>query len=256
MTSTSRRPLAAIITGAESGIGRATALALAETHAVVGVTWFRSQHAIDAVAAEVEHSGCRAVVEHLDFADRDRVGDIIERLVEATGPVGTLVNNAAMPFSEPFLDSDVGDARRVFDVNFFGHFVVMQAVGRLMVRDGLPGVIVNVTSVQQERVSPRSSVYACAKAALAQLSRAAATELGGEGIRVVAVAPGEIVTAMNEQEGTHPRDLHRRHIPLLRPGGPEEVASVIRFLTSPAASYITGCTIVCDGGLTIPLPSD
>jgi NAD(P)-dependent dehydrogenase (short-subunit alcohol dehydrogenase family) len=256
VTSASRPQLAAIITGAESGIGRATALALAETHAVVGMTWFRSKDAIDAVAAEVEHFGSRAVIEYLDLGDRYRVGDTIGRMLEATGPVGTLVNNAAMSFSEAFLDCDVDDVRRVFDVNFFGHFAVTQAVGRLMVREGLPGVVINVTSVQQERVAPRSSVYSCAKAALAQLSRAAATELGGEGIRVVAVAPGEIVTAMTNHEGADPRDLPRRHVPLRRPGGPEEVASVIRFLASPAASYITGCTIVCDGGLTIPLPSD
>jgi NAD(P)-dependent dehydrogenase (short-subunit alcohol dehydrogenase family) len=252
----SRRSLAAIITGAESGIGRATALALAETHDVVGMTWFRSQSAIDAVAADVERLGSRAVVEYLDLADHARVGSTTERMLEATGPVRTLVNNAAMPFSGGFLDCDIRDARRVFEVNFFGQFAVMQAVGRLMVRDGLPGVIVNVTSVQQERVSPRSSVYACAKAALAQLSRAAATELGGEGIRVVSVAPGEIMTAMNDEEGADPSSLHRRHIPLGRPGGPEEVAGVIRFLTSPDASYVTGCTIVCDGGLTLPLPRD
>lgn len=254
--STTRRPVASIITGAESGIGRATALALAETHAVVGVTWFRSEHAIDAVATEIQRLGSRAVVEYLNLADRDRVGATIERLLEVTGPVATLVNNAAMPFSAALLDCDISDARRVFEVNFFGQFVVMQAVGRHMVREGLPGVIVNVTSVQQDRVSPRSSVYACTKAALAQLSRAAAAELGGEGIRVVAVAPGEIVTAMNQREGTDPRDLDRRNIPLRRPGGPEEVASVISFVASPAASYITGCTIVCDGGLTIPLPAD
>jgi Dehydrogenases with different specificities (related to short-chain alcohol dehydrogenases) len=231
-------------------------LVLAETHAAVGMTWVRSQQAIDSVAAEVEGLGSRAVVEYLDLADCDRVSDTIERMLDAAGPVRTLVNNAAMPFTELFLDCDLRDVHRVFEVNFFGHFAVMQAVVRRMVRDRVPGVIVNVTSVQQDRATVGSGVYACAKAALAQLSRSAALELGSEGIRVVSVAPGEIVTAMNNQEGIDPRGLHRRHTPLGRPGAPAEVANVIRFLTSPDASYVTGSTILCDGGVTIPLPSD
>lgn len=255
VTPSSPRLGAAIITGAESGIGRATALALAETHAAVGMTWMRSHQAMHAVAAEVEGLGSRAVVEHLDFADRDRVSDTIERMLDALGSVRTLVNNAAMPFTELFLDCDLHDVHRVFEVNFFGHFTVMQAVGRRMVRDGVPGVLVNVTSVQQERATVGSSVYACAKAALAQLARSAAVELGSKGIRAVSVAPGEIVTAMNDEEGMDPRGLHRQHTPLGRPGGPAEVANVIRFLTSPDASYVTGSTVYCDGGITVSLPS-
>jgi NAD(P)-dependent dehydrogenase (short-subunit alcohol dehydrogenase family) len=244
---------AAVITGAESGIGRAIALSLAETHQAVGLTWVHAEEAVNTVAAEVERRGSRAVIGYLDLADAESIVDKLEVMLTATGPVSTLVNNAAMPFTGEFLECDLNEVRHVFDVNFFGHFAVTQVIAKSMIENGNGGVVVNVTSVQQERVKVGSSVYACAKAALAQLTRSAAVELAVHGVRVVSVAPGEIATGMNVQsDGT--LGAYRRSIPMARSGRAEEVASLVRFLASPEAAYVTGATVVCDGGLTLPIP--
>lgn len=245
-----RKGGAAIITGAETGIGRATAVALAETHSAIGLTWFRSRHALEEVVRVLDGLGTTTAVEYLDLGDLDAVPGVIERLMDSVGPVSTLVNNAAMPYTSQFVESNLADVRRVLDVNFLGHFIVTQVVARDMVRRGEGGVVINVTSVLQERAKIGSTVYSCAKAALAELTRVIAVELGPLSVRVVAVAPGEIATAMNEQEGLDPATLPRPRTPLRRPGAPEEVARLIRFLASDDASYITGTTVVCDGGLT------
>lgn len=241
---------AAIVTGAETGIGRATAVALAETHSAIGLTWFRSRHALEEVARILNGLGTATAVAYLDLGDLDAVPAVIEHLLGSVGPVSTLVNNAAMPYTAQFLDSTLTDVRKVLDVDFLGHFVVTQSVVRDMVRRGEGGVVINVTSVLQERAKVGSTVYSCAKAALAQMTRVIAVELGPLSVRVVAVAPGEIATAMNEQELLDPATLLRPRTPLRRPGAPEEVAKLIRFLASDDASFITGTTVVCDGGLT------
>ena len=248
------RSLAAIITGAESGIGRATALELATDYGRLGLTWYRSKSAINAVAQEVSSLGAAVAVEYLDLSDLEGICAPIQRLVDAIGPVDLLVNNAAMPYSERLLDCRLDDLRAVIDVNLIGPVVVTQIIARQIVAERRSGVVVNVTSVLQDRAKVGSSIYASAKAGLAAMTRGAALEWGPANIRVLAVAPGEILTAMNDQEGMDPFSLPRTAIPLQRPGTPQEVARVIRHLADPGSSYLTGTTIICDGGMTLPVP--
>jgi NAD(P)-dependent dehydrogenase (short-subunit alcohol dehydrogenase family) len=248
-----RIPQAAIVTGAESGIGRAIALELARHFEIVGLTWVNSEAAGASVADEVRDLGAHPVVARMDLLDVDTFPAIFESLMAEAGTIGALINNAAMPFSKEFMRCERREMRQVFDVNFFGPFLLTQLVACRMIRQGTAGVVVNVTSVQQDRVRQGSSVYACAKAALAQLTRSSALELSNSAIRVVSVVPGEIATGMGGREGGSPSAV-RHHIPLGRAGRGDEVARVVRFLCSPEASYITGTGIVCDGGLTLGLP--
>jgi len=180
---------------------------------------------------------------------------VVADLLERCGRPDVLVNNAAMAYSERLLDCRLGDVRRVMDVNFLGHVFVTQTVAKAMLSPPSRGVIVNVTSVVKDRAVAGSAIYASAKAALSALTRAAALEFGPD-IRVVAIAPGEIATAMNDQEGVDVCTVARSYVPLGRPGHPREVARAIAFLVSEAASYVTGTTLVCDGGLVLPLPGD
>lgn len=249
----SRSKPAAVVTGAESGIGRATAIALSDNHDTIGLTWLHSEEAANAVADEVMRRGSRAIVAYLDLADVGGVQDAVTTLLDRTGPLDVLVNNAAMPFSRPFLECERDETEQVFDVNFFGPFFVSRIVAHHMIEHEVRGAIVNVTSVQQERVNVGSTVYACAKAALAQLSRSTAVELADHGIRVISVAPGEIATGMSTIVDA---ETVRPSIPLRRAGRADEVATLIRFLASPESAYVTGANVVCDGGLTLPLPSD
>jgi len=246
----------AIVTGGESGIGRAIVLELARTHGTVAFTWHRSEQTAGQVADEVRALGASAVVSHLDLARVAHVPTVIAELLDRCGRPDVLVNNAAMAYSERLLDCRLEDVSTAMDVNFLGHVFVTQTVAKAML-SGPPGsVIVNVTSVLQDRAVAGSAIYASAKAALSALTRGAALEFAPWGIRVVAIAPGEIATAMNQQEGVDVSTVLRTHVPLGRPGDPREVARAIAFLVSEAASYITGTTLVCDGGLVLALPTD
>jgi NAD(P)-dependent dehydrogenase (short-subunit alcohol dehydrogenase family) len=228
---------------------------LAQSYETIGLTWVHSEPAVTSAAAEVRSRGALPVVARMDLLEVERVPEIVNAMLEEIGPVGALVNNAAMPFSEDFLHCQAGEVRRVFDVNFFGPFLLTQLVAENMIKHGTAGVVVNVTSVQENRVKTGSTVYACAKAALAQLTRSAAVELAPYGIRVAAVVPGEIATGMSAQTEAGV-SVHRPNIPLGRSGSAEEVADVIRFLCSSDAGYITGAGVVCDGGLTLSLPPE
>ncbi len=161
---------AAIITGAESGIGRATALELAAHYGALGVTWYRDAAAIDAVITEASSLGARVVAEHADFNDVERIPEAIERLTDAVGPVDLLVNNAAMAYSERLLNCTVAELQAVLSVNFIAPLRIAQMVARQMVDDQRPGVIINITSVVHDRAKAGSSVYAAAKAALTAIT--------------------------------------------------------------------------------------
>jgi len=244
---------AVLITGAETGIGRATALRLAQSHGTVGFTWFNDESAARRLEQELQSLGARAFSTYLDLTDPGRVHSALEPLLVRLGPVAVLVNNAATRSSAPFLDYDLAEAERVMRVNFLGHFAVSQVVARGMAQVQ-KGTIVNISSIQDEHPHPGSSAYDCAKAALTQLSRVMAVELAPLGIRVVTICPGETLTAMLGKEGVEPSAEPRAQIPLGRPAAPSEIAEVVAFVSSPAASYITGARIVCDGGATLAPP--
>jgi NAD(P)-dependent dehydrogenase (short-subunit alcohol dehydrogenase family) len=241
----------AIVTGSDSGIGRATAVALAEAGHDLGVTWHTDEEGARETAAEVESHGPRAVVQRLDTSDSDAARAAIRSLIDAVGGVEVLVNNAGTGHSTPFLELDLETWQHVLATDLTGAFVVAHAVARSMVEAGNGGRIVNVTSVHEHVPLEGSAAYCAAKHGLGGLTKVMALELAQHGIAVNSVAPGEIATPMTGQEDEDPRGTERPGIPAGRPGDAREIASAIAWLCSPGASYATGASFVIDGGMLL-----
>ena len=241
----------AIVTGSESGIGRATAVALAERGFDVGVTWFRSEDDGRATVGEIEALGRRAELRRLDLSDSGSVQGTIGELADALGGLGALVNNAGTMSAAPFLELGLDDWRKVIDVDLTGQFLAGQEAARRMAAAGRGGRIVNVTSVHEHVPLREAAPYCSAKGGLGLLTKCMALELAEHGITVSAVAPGEIATAMSGNEDRDPSAIERPLIPLGRPGDAREVAAFIAFLCSPESSYATGASYVVDGGLLL-----
>lgn len=239
----------AIVTGADSGIGRAAAVALAADGFDVGVTWHTDEAGAEATASEVRTHGARAVTAQLDVSDIPRCGDVIDSLVEELGGLDVFVNNAGTGVSTGFLDLELEQWRHVLDVDLTGAFVCLQRAARHMVRAGRGGRLIAVTSVHAHQPMVGSSAYDAAKHGLSGLMKNIALELGANGITAVSVAPGEIATPMTGQTDVDPHGTHRPGIPLGRPGDAREVAALIAFLASPGAAYISGTSVVVDGGM-------
>jgi NAD(P)-dependent dehydrogenase (short-subunit alcohol dehydrogenase family) len=246
-----QRRRVAIVTGADSGIGKATAAALAERGFDVGITWHEDEAGARGTAAEVEQRGARAALARVDFAQADRAASAVAELAEALGGVDVLVNNAGTGHTTPFLELDLPTWRRVLEVDLTAAFVAAQEAARRMVAAGRGGRIVNVTSVHEHVPLRGSAAYCAAKGGLGLLTKVMALELAEHGIRVNAVAPGEIATPMTGAHERDPAEIERPGIPAGRPGNAHEIAAVIAFLASEESSYATGASFVIDGGLLL-----
>jgi NAD(P)-dependent dehydrogenase (short-subunit alcohol dehydrogenase family) len=241
----------AIITAGDSGIGRATAVLLAQRGFDVGLTWRSDEDGADGTAGEVRDAGRRAEVARLDLSDAGNGPAVVGRLADALGGVDVFVNNAGTGDSTPFIEVDLDTWRAVLEVDLTGAFTCAQEAARRMVATGQGGRIVNVTSVHEHVPLLGSSAYCAAKGGLGLLTKVMALELAAHGITVNAVAPGEIATPMTGNEDVDPTTIERPAIPLRRPGHAREIAEVIAFLASDGASYVTGVSYVVDGGLLL-----
>ncbi|HXD68447.1 MAG TPA: SDR family oxidoreductase [Gaiellales bacterium] len=242
---------AAVVTGSDSGIGRAAAVALAEGGFDVGVTWHSDEEGARGTAREVEDRGRRAEVCRLDLTSLPGAADVFDSLCEALGGIDVLVNCAGAGASSPFVDADWESWQSVLDVDLSGAFLCGQRAARRMIDQGRGGRIVNVTSVHEHVPLRGSAAYCAAKGGLGMLTKVMALELAEHGITVNSVAPGEIATPMTGNEDIDPETIERPGIPMGRPGHAGEIAAVIAFLASPAASYVTGTSVVADGGLLL-----
>ncbi|WP_432486864.1 SDR family oxidoreductase [Kineococcus sp. SYSU DK018] len=243
------RPGPAIVTGSESGIGRAVAVELARRGHDIGVTWFRDEEQGRRTVAEVEALGRRAELRHLDLRDLPAAADVVDELAEALGGVEVLVNDAGTGTATPLLELSFEDWREVLATDLDGAFLCLQRAARRMVAAGRGGRIVNVTSVHEHQPRVGAAPYCAAKGGLGLLTRTAAIELAEHGITVNAVAPGEIATPMTGQEDQDPHTEERPGVPLRRPGDAREVAAVVALLCSPEGSYVTGASYAVDGGM-------
>lgn len=233
------------VTGAASGIGAGMARAFAG----VGATVVLADVDREGLAAMARELGGRAEAHHFDQ------GDIasIERLVQAAGVLDVLLNNAGILLYEPFLDLTWADLRRIVDVDLVGPIALTRLVGEQMVKRKT-GVIIHTSSQLIFNGAEFRAVYSAAKAGISQLVKTAALEWGRSGVRVNAIAPGRTLTKSNRHLLSDPAEYarHLERIPLGRYGQPEDIANVAVFLASDAASYITGQTIVVDGGWVLP----
>lgn len=238
----------AIVTGAGSGIGKGIAQAFADAGAAVCINYFGAyEDEAKAHAAALP----RAIAFSADVSDPKDAAAMVAAAVEELGGVDVLVNNAGIEHSIPLLDLDVTDWDKVIAVNLRGAFCCLQAAGRAMRDGGRGGAIVNISSIHEDVAFPGYASYCASKGGLRMLMRNAAVELAPYGIRVNNIAPGAIVTPINEATLEDPAKVRtlQRIIPLGRMGKPEEVAAAAVFLASDAASYVTGSTYYVDGGM-------
>ena len=241
----------AIVTGSDSGIGRATAVALAGRGLDIGITWHTDEDGARETEREVRERGRRAAVLQLDASRPQDAAQVVDELADALGGVDVLVNNAGTGHVSSVLDVTLEEWREVVDTDLAGAFFIAQAAARRMVAAGRGGRIINVTSVH-EHVPLRDAVaYVAAKHGLGGVTKCLALELAEHGITVNSVAPGEIATAMTGNEDVDPHTRTREAIPARRPGDAREVAAAIAHLASPEASYTTGTSFVVDGGLLL-----
>ena len=238
----------ALVTGGSRGIGAATALRLAAKGYDVAIT-FRSQRlAAEAVAAEVERLGRRAVVLQVDLADPTRTREVVREAADRLGGLHALVNNAGYVQRLPWEEISLEDWDRMLTVTLTAAFVAAQVAVPYMVEAGF-GRIVNVSSLRALTGSAHGAHYAAAKAGLLGLTKSLALALAPQGITVNAVCPGFTATDMNRETLEKRGAEIAAQIPLGRAAEPDEVAAVIAFLCSDKAAYITGETISVNGGI-------
>ena len=239
----------AIVTGSDSGIGRATAVALARDGYDIGVTWHADEPGAGETAEEVRPTGRRAEVRRLDLSDAANGPPVVDELAEALGGLDVLVNNAGTGDTTPFLEVELATWRHILETDLTGAFLCAQAAARRMVAAGRGGRIVNVTSIHEHVPLAGSAPYCAAKGGLGLLTQVMALELAAHGITVNSVAPGEVSTPMTGQDGVDPHAQERPGIPARRPGDAREIAALIAFICRGEAAYLTGESIVIDGGL-------
>jgi glucose 1-dehydrogenase len=242
----------ALVTGASSGIGRAIALELARRGARIGCVSYHSRPGeAEAVAKELEALGSKTYVCQSDVSNAQQVRSLVEATVEHLGRLDICVNNAGVEKFTPLLEVEERDWDLVLNTDLKGAFLCTQAAARHMVEEKHGGRIINISSVHEDLPFPGFTPYACAKGGMRMLTRNAAIELAQYGITVVGVGPGAIATPINRATLDDPdkKAALERQIPLGRIGEPEDVARLVAFLASDAASYVTGTTFFIDGGL-------
>ncbi|GAA1339427.1 SDR family oxidoreductase [Catellatospora bangladeshensis] len=243
-----------MVTGSDSGIGKAIAVALAGGGVDVGITYHEDADGAERTAEQVRELGVRAAVRRLDLTDLPTGAAVVDELADELGGVDVLVNCAGTGTRTKALDMDFDTWRSVLSVDLDGAFLCSQRAARHMVREGRGGRIINITSVHEHTPRVGAAPYCAAKAGLGALTKVLALELAEHDITVNSVAPGEIATPMTGQEDVDPREQPRPGYPLGRPGHAEEVAAVVAFLATPAAGYVTGASFVVDGGMLLMGP--
>lgn len=246
----------AIITGAGSGIGAATAIRFVEEGASV-VLVGRTRSKLEETAKRINQPR-RVFIVAGDVRDERVAEDAVRAADEHYGRLDVVVSNAAVCQRTPFPETDLPGWLENFNVVLVGAFRFARAASRYMIAKQIPGRIVNVTSIHGTQAEAGASNYGAAKAGVNQFTRCLAVELAPHGIRANAVAPGFVDTPMSVYDGQNeleaPRFLQQyvaeRRIPLARAGQPEEIAATILFLASKESNYVTGHVLVADGGLT------
>ncbi|MBC8162497.1 MAG: glucose 1-dehydrogenase [Roseiflexaceae bacterium] len=242
----------ALITGSDSGIGQATAIAFANEGADIVITYHTHPDTAATTRAAVEAAGRRALVVHVDVSDEQDVAQLFARALATFGTVDILVNDAGIDASGTEvaeMTTEVWD--RSIKTNLYGYFFCCREFIRIRKQAGGGGKLINVTSVHEEIPRAGAADYDAAKGAIRNLTRTLTLELAPLKINVNNIAPGMVLTPFNQEAIDDPKKLEEQvqSIPLKRAAQPEEIAALAVFLASKDADYVTGSTYVMDGGL-------
>jgi glucose 1-dehydrogenase len=243
----------ALVTGASSGIGRATALLLAREGADVALNYLTLPEAAESAAAEIRGLGRRALLCPVDVSDQPAVEAMVARVVAELGRLDALVLSHVYSDRDYFHKADLAGFRRTIDVCLWGSYYVLRAAANVLIRQGQGGAVVVVSSPHARHAIPACMAYNMAKAAQDQMARTAAIELVPHRVRVNIVHPGWTDTP-GERKHFSEEVLARagRSLPWGRLARPEEIARGILFLLDPASDYVTGSTLAIDGGSQLP----
>lgn len=241
----------ALVTGGSRGIGRAIAKALAAEGAKVAVVYRGAKDAAEGLVKEITDAGGTGLAIQGDVADAAVAPKAVAEVVEKWGRLDVLVNCAGVIRDGLFVQMENSDWDAVIATNLNGTYYFCRAAIQQMLMKQRSGRIINVSSVAADFVNKGQANYAASKGAINAFTRALAAEAAGRSVTVNAVAPGFIATDMTEVIRNKAGDFIKKAIPMKRVGKPEEIASVVVFLASPAAAYLTGQVITVDGGLSL-----
>ena len=241
----------AVVTGGNSGIGKAIVLALAADGATVVIDWVTDEQATEALEAQVRALGDQVLGVEADVSKVADLQRIVDSAVSTFGHLDIMVNNAGIETRTSVLETTEAQYERVLEINLKSAFFGTQLAAKQMVSQGAGGRIINVTSVHEDWPMPGNTAYCVSKGGMRMLTRTAGVELATHGILVVGVGPGAVATPINATTLNDPAALQRLDaaIPLGRMAQPAEIGSVVAFVASDAASYLSATTIFADGGL-------
>jgi len=242
-----------LITGASSGIGRATALLLAREGADVALNYLTMPESAEQAAAEIAAMGRRALLLKVDVTDQAAVEEMTARTVKELGRLDIFVSSAVYSDREPFTSANMAGFRKTIDVSMWGAYYALRASANAMLKQGKGGRVVIISSPHAKIAFPNAMAYNMAKAALDQMARTAALELMPHDIRVNIIYPGWTDTPGERKYFTEEAlEIGGKQSPMGRLAKPEEIAHGILFLVDPATQYMTGTTLQMDGGLDLP----
>lgn len=241
----------AIVTGGNSGIGRAIALGLAKAGANIAIDFVAHPEATDELERQIATLGDAAIGVEADVSSVTELQALIDATVAKFGRVDIMVNNAGVETRTSVLDTSEEQYDKVLAINLKSAFFGTQIAAKQMVAQGGGGRIINITSVHEDWPMPGNTAYCLAKGGMRMLTRTAGVELAPHGIGVVGVGPGAVATPINLATMNDPALLAKLNaaIPLGRMAEPDEIANVVVFLAGAGASYVTATTIFADGGI-------
>ena len=241
----------AIVTGGNSGIGKAIALALAEAGANIVIDFVANEQATEELEQQIAKLGDQSIGVEADVSKVDDLQRLIQSAVDAFGRVDVMVNNAGVETRTSILDTTEAQYEKVMEINLKSAFFGTQLAAKQMIAQGGGGRIINISSVHEDWPMPGNTPYCLSKGGMRMLTRTAGVELGPHGVTVVGVGPGAVDTPINAATEADPAAMKRLDaaIPLARMAEPPEIGSVVAFLAGDGASYLTATTVFVDGGI-------
>ncbi len=241
----------AIVTGANSGIGRAIALGLAKAGASVTIDYVTDPESAEALEQEINKLGEKTLMVDADVSQVADLQMLVQKTVETFGRLDIMVNNAGIETRTSVLDTTEKQYDKVMAVNLKGAFFGTQLAAKQMINQGGGGRIINISSVHEDWPMPGNTPYCCSKGGMRMLTRTAGVELAQHDITVVGVGPGAVATPINQSTMSDPEKLSRLNaaIPMGRVADPADIANLVVWLASDEAGYVTATTYFVDGGI-------